>query len=268
MYKPLPRFDRSAHDGLDAWWWSSAVHICQWCFLQWQVIWTRIWHELTLVTRYGPYQSSVTILGFYLPSAIVICLLIGQILKNIWSQCFIFLWLKSQRGIDLCHIHFSGLSIRRCVACSGSGCVSSYCKVTCHLCHLVTFSPVTWSPFSPGHLFSSPENHWLAAQVLTLSLITWSAGHVVNWLLIFCQESVMPFFLWAVTAFLHHPILIGSLQEEMVLAFLFLPYLAGYLLLHLNIQVKIQTPLYKFNVELMLLFLPYPLDIMQLHISR
>merc|ERR1719219_2791647 len=38
--------------------------------------------------KYGPYQSSVTILGFYLPSAIVICLLIG-------------------------------LSIRRCVACSG-----------------------------------------------------------------------------------------------------------------------------------------------------
>jgi len=71
--------------------------------------------------KYGPYQSSVTILGFYLPSAIVICLLIG-------------------------------LSIRRCVACSGSGCVSSYCK------------------------------------------------------------------------------------EEMVLAFLFIPYMAGYLLLHLNIQ--------------------------------
>jgi len=71
--------------------------------------------------KYGPYQSSVTILGFYLPSAIVICLLIG-------------------------------LSIRRCFACSGSGCVSSYCK------------------------------------------------------------------------------------EEMVLAFLFVPYLAGYLILHLNIQ--------------------------------
>jgi len=74
-----------------------------------------------LSEKFGPYQSSVTILGFYLPSAIVICLLIG-------------------------------LSIRRCVACSGSGCVSSYCK------------------------------------------------------------------------------------EEMVLAFLFLPYLAGYLVLHLDIQ--------------------------------
>ena len=32
-------------------------------------------------------------------------------------------------------------------------------------------------------------------------------------------------------------IVTSSLQEEMVLAFLFLPYLAGYLLLNLNIQV-------------------------------
>merc|ERR1712080_130117 len=71
--------------------------------------------------QFGTYQSSVTILGFYLPSAIVLCLLIG-------------------------------LSIRRCVACSGSGCLSSYCK------------------------------------------------------------------------------------EEMVLAFLFLPYMIGYLLIHLKIQ--------------------------------
>ena len=37
---------------------------------------------LTLLTRYGPYQSSVTILGFYLPSAIVICLLIGESLDK------------------------------------------------------------------------------------------------------------------------------------------------------------------------------------------
>ena len=29
--------------------------------------------------QFGTYQSSVTILGFYLPSAIVICLLIGEL---------------------------------------------------------------------------------------------------------------------------------------------------------------------------------------------
>ena len=38
-----------------------------------------------------------------------------------------------------------------------------------------------------------------------------------------------------------HPVttilIVSALQEEMVLAFLFIPYMAGYLLLHLNIQV-------------------------------
>ena len=33
-------------------------------------------------------------------------------------------------------------------------------------------------------------------------------------------------------------LIVRLLQEEMVLAFLFLPYLASYLLLHLNIQVS------------------------------
>ena len=32
-------------------------------------------------------------------------------------------------------------------------------------------------------------------------------------------------------------LIVSALQEEMVLAFLFIPYMAGYLLLHLNIQV-------------------------------
>ena len=197
--------------------------------------------------------------------------------KNIWSPCFIFLWLKSQRGFELSLNHFSGLSIRRCVACSGSGCVSSYCKVTCHLCHLVTWSPVTCSHFSPAHLFRlviCSVHLKIIDQLLKCSLCHWSPGQPAMWSTDHWSpaRSLLCLLWWAATAFLHrhlyHPILIGSLQEEMVLAFLFLPYLAGYLLLHLNIQVKIQTPLYKFNVELMLLFLPYPLDIMQLHISR
>merc|ERR1712210_253317 len=68
--------------------------------------------------KYGPYQSSVTILGFYLPSAIVICLLIG-------------------------------LSIRRCVACSGSGCVSSYCKEEMVLAFL-------FIPYMAGYLLLHP----------------------------------------------------------------------------------------------------------------
>lgn len=47
--------------------------------------------------QFDTYQSSVTILGFYLPAAIVVCLLVG-------------------------------LSIRRCVSCSAGVCVSSFCK--------------------------------------------------------------------------------------------------------------------------------------------
>jgi len=47
--------------------------------------------------KFNTYQSSVAILGFLLPAAIVICLMIG-------------------------------LSIRRCISCSGGTCVSSFCK--------------------------------------------------------------------------------------------------------------------------------------------
>jgi hypothetical protein len=47
--------------------------------------------------QFNTYQSSVAILGFLLPSAIVSCLMIG-------------------------------LSIRRCISCSGGTCVSSFCK--------------------------------------------------------------------------------------------------------------------------------------------
>eukprot|EP00092_Neocalanus_flemingeri_P021172 GFUD01022946.1.p1 GENE.GFUD01022946.1~~GFUD01022946.1.p1 ORF type:complete len:375 (-),score=85.63 GFUD01022946.1:119-1243(-) len=47
--------------------------------------------------KFNTYQSSVAILGFLLPSAIVFCLMIG-------------------------------LSIRRCISCSGGTCVSSFCK--------------------------------------------------------------------------------------------------------------------------------------------
>lgn len=65
-------------------------------------------HPMTAVPRgtvcevpdhqlFDTYQSSITILGFYLPAAIVICLLMG-------------------------------LSIRRCVSCSSGVCVSSFCK--------------------------------------------------------------------------------------------------------------------------------------------
>jgi len=65
-------------------------------------------HPMTAVPRgtvcnvpdselFDTYQSSITILGFYLPAAIIICLLMG-------------------------------LSIRRCVSCSSGVCVSSFCK--------------------------------------------------------------------------------------------------------------------------------------------
>ena len=47
--------------------------------------------------EFNTYQSSVAILGFCLPVAIIICLIIG-------------------------------LSIRRCVSCSGGRCISSFCK--------------------------------------------------------------------------------------------------------------------------------------------
>jgi len=47
--------------------------------------------------KFNTYQSSVAILGFLLPTAIVFCLMIG-------------------------------LSIRRCISCSGGVCVSSFCK--------------------------------------------------------------------------------------------------------------------------------------------
>ena len=147
---------------------------------------------------------------------------------------------------------------------------------SCHLCHLVTWSPVTWSLFSPGHLSHlviCSVHLKIIDQLLKCSLCHWSPGQPAMWSTDHWSpaRSLLCLLWWAVTAFLHrhlyHLILIGSLQEEMVLAFLFLPYLAGYLLLHLNIQVKIQTPK-KFNLEWIYLFLPYPLDILQLHISR
>ena len=47
--------------------------------------------------EFNTYQSSVAVLGFCLPVAIIICLIIG-------------------------------LSIRRCVSCSGGRCISSFCK--------------------------------------------------------------------------------------------------------------------------------------------
>ena len=49
------------------------------------------------IQQFNTYQSSVAILGFLLPSAIVTCLMIG-------------------------------LSIRRCISCSGGTCISSFCK--------------------------------------------------------------------------------------------------------------------------------------------
>ena len=129
----LHRYDWASHDGLDAWWRSSAVHIRpwrffqrevsfsfgqseeltdismtndidnirSWCFLQWEVSFsfgqakelTDI--SMTLMPRYGPYQSSVTILGFYLPSAIVICLLIGESLeKGNWCKTYGNIWME------------------------------------------------------------------------------------------------------------------------------------------------------------------------------
>lgn len=80
--------------------------------------------------EFGTYQSSVTILGFYLPSAIVICLIIG-------------------------------LSIRRCVACSGSGCVSSYCKEEMVLSFL-------FLPHLVGHLLLhlSIQEHYMELMEL------------------------------------------------------------------------------------------------------
>jgi len=47
--------------------------------------------------KFNTYQSSVAILGFLLPGAIVVCLTLG-------------------------------LSVRRCISCSGGTCVSSFCK--------------------------------------------------------------------------------------------------------------------------------------------
>jgi len=53
--------------------------------------------NLPEAAKFNTYQSSVAILGFLLPAAIVFCLMIG-------------------------------LSIRRCISCSGGTCVSSFCK--------------------------------------------------------------------------------------------------------------------------------------------
>ena len=65
-------------------------------------------------TEFSTYQFSIAIIGFYLPAAIVIFLMIG-------------------------------LSIRRCISCSGGPCVSSFCKEEMALAFLTL-------PYIPAYL--------------------------------------------------------------------------------------------------------------------
>merc|ERR1711892_744349 len=66
------------------------------------------------LTEFSTYQFSIAIIGFYLPAAIVIFLMIG-------------------------------LSIRRCISCSGGPCVSSFCKEEIFLAFLTI-------PYIPAYL--------------------------------------------------------------------------------------------------------------------
>jgi len=66
------------------------------------------------LTEFSTYQFSIAIIGFYLPAAIVIFLMIG-------------------------------LSIRRCISCSGGPCVSSFCKEEIVLAFLTI-------PYIPAYL--------------------------------------------------------------------------------------------------------------------
>ena len=65
-------------------------------------------------TEFSTYQFSIALIGFYLPAAIVIFLMIG-------------------------------LSIRRCISCSGGPCVSSFCKEEMALAFLTL-------PYIPAYL--------------------------------------------------------------------------------------------------------------------
>ena len=66
------------------------------------------------LTEFSTYQFSIAIIGFYLPAAIVIFLMVG-------------------------------LSIRRCISCSGGPCVSSFCKEEIVLAFLTI-------PYIPAYL--------------------------------------------------------------------------------------------------------------------
>ena len=65
-------------------------------------------------TEFSTYQFSMALIGFYLPAAIVIFLMIG-------------------------------LSIRRCISCSGGPCISSFCKEEMALAFLTL-------PYIPAYL--------------------------------------------------------------------------------------------------------------------
>ena len=64
-------------------------------------------------TQRMTFQTSVSILGYCLPLAIIICLVIGH--------CIIYQLFKSEAVS-------AGLSVRRCVSCYSTTCVSSFCK--------------------------------------------------------------------------------------------------------------------------------------------
>ena len=67
-------------------------------------------------TQRVTFQTSVAILGYCLPLALIVCLVIGQFIRNTGPSLVVIKTL------------LPGLSVRRCVSCYSTTCVSSFCK--------------------------------------------------------------------------------------------------------------------------------------------
>ena len=175
-------------------------------------------------TRYGPYQSSVTILGFYLPSAIVICLLIGE-QKIINKQNLLWLiFIDKNIQTLLRPLH-----------------PEVFCLFWLWLCVLLLQGLLSSRYDDIFSLKSSQTSRYdqILTPSATIKVILFISSQLLIYFHMPCYGNIIIVFKtlyqwWNRNDFQS---ISEQSQEEMVLAFLFVPYLAGYLILHLNIQV-------------------------------
>ena len=174
-------------------------------------------------TRYGPYQSSVTILGFYLPSAIVICLLIGE--KN-KKQNLPFWLIFNDKNIQ---------TLPRPLH------PEVFCLFWLWLCVLLLQGLLSSRYDDIFSLKSSQTSRYdqILTPSATIKVILFISSQLLIYFHMPCYGNIIIVFKtlyqWSNRKDFHS--ITEQSQEEMVLAFLFVPYLAGYLILHLNIQV-------------------------------